>query len=175
VAACIALLVEEGRGAFSMRGVAAKLGISLGNLQYHFPTEGDLFAAVVSSVLTSSVQALEAEVGALTRAHDPVVLVDRLLMIHKDPTLSLLFFELWSIAARNPMAKAAMTQFYEGYVERVMQVLAAMGRPCAAPRARAIVALLEGTAVLAAGFGGRLSDSDWRAVRDAIVLLATPV
>ena len=42
-----ALMRERGPGGFSFRDLAAELGISSASLHHHFPTKGDLLAAVV--------------------------------------------------------------------------------------------------------------------------------
>ncbi|HIE87976.1 MAG TPA: TetR/AcrR family transcriptional regulator [Pseudomonadales bacterium] len=44
------LLIEEGAGGFSVRKVAQGALISLGNLQYHFPTKNDLFYGLFEQV-----------------------------------------------------------------------------------------------------------------------------
>jgi AcrR family transcriptional regulator len=47
------VLAFEGYSAFTMRNIAAKLGISLRNLQYYFQTKSDLFQAVVEQMIRS--------------------------------------------------------------------------------------------------------------------------
>jgi AcrR family transcriptional regulator len=47
VAAARRTLVEDGYDFFVLREVAARLGITLGNLQYYYPTRDDLLEAVV--------------------------------------------------------------------------------------------------------------------------------
>lgn len=49
LAAAEHLLEESGGQAFSMRSLAAALGISVGNLTYHFPQKKDLLEAVMRS------------------------------------------------------------------------------------------------------------------------------
>lgn len=175
VEACLELLAREGRGAFSMRRVASELGISLGNLQYHFPTEADLFGAVVTSVLERSLASVEARFGRERAEVDRAELVDHLLGLHKDPTLAVVFFELWALASRDDgAARREMVRFYERYLDIVMAELPGESARSRRGRALAILALLEGVAVLAAGFAGRLGDADWRAIRVAILRVAEP-
>jgi len=44
------VLANEGYSAFTMRNIASRLGITLRNLQYYFPTKQDLFQAVVEKM-----------------------------------------------------------------------------------------------------------------------------
>ena len=53
LAAAERLLDAGGPHAVSMRGVAAALGISVGNLTYHFPQKKDLLEAVMRARLPS--------------------------------------------------------------------------------------------------------------------------
>jgi AcrR family transcriptional regulator len=47
LAAARRLLVDDGYDCFVLREVAARLGITLGNLQYYYPTRDDLLEAVI--------------------------------------------------------------------------------------------------------------------------------
>ncbi|MEM8587996.1 MAG: TetR/AcrR family transcriptional regulator [Pseudomonadota bacterium] len=46
-AAARRMLLDEGYAGVSLRGIATKLGISVGNLQYYFPTKDDLVESVI--------------------------------------------------------------------------------------------------------------------------------
>ena len=45
------LLIDSGYHNFSMRKVATKAGVSVGNLQYYFPSKDKLLAAVLDHVI----------------------------------------------------------------------------------------------------------------------------
>lgn len=49
--AAISVLKAEGGASFSMRKVASEAGISLGNLQYHFPTLEDLLSGLLCNFI----------------------------------------------------------------------------------------------------------------------------
>lgn len=65
------IMLEEGYAAVSYRNVAAKAGVSLGAVQYHFPSLDDLFKAVVRQyserTLETLVSALQANPGDVLR------------------------------------------------------------------------------------------------------------
>ena len=58
VADAIRLITEEGYGEFSLRKVAARNGIKLASLQYHFKTREALLDAVLEQVLLDLLQFL---------------------------------------------------------------------------------------------------------------------
>lgn len=177
VQACATLLIREGRGALSMRRVAGDIGISLGNLQYYFPNEATLLGAVVQSVLEASVASLEATFGPLNPSLDLEKVIAHLLELHRDRDLCLLFFEIWSIASRDSSTREMLEEFYEHYVDRVVEVLPQHheSRQALRSRARAVVALLEGTSIFAAGLGGSVDEEGWIAMRDAVMRAARQV
>ncbi len=61
-----AILVEQGYDRFVMREVAARVGVTLGNLQYYFATRDDLLEAVVREEFARN----RSEVSALAAKHD---------------------------------------------------------------------------------------------------------
>ncbi|MEL7016025.1 MAG: TetR family transcriptional regulator [Pseudomonadota bacterium] len=54
------VLIRDGFAKFTVRDVAAAAGISLGNLQYYFPSRDDLVASVIETELTASFAIIEA-------------------------------------------------------------------------------------------------------------------
>ena len=61
------LLVEEGYDAFVMREVCARVGLTLGNLQYYYATRDDLLEAVVRAEFARN----QSEIDALAAAKAP--------------------------------------------------------------------------------------------------------
>ena len=65
------IMLEEGYAAVTYRNVAARAGVSLGAVQYHFPSLDDLFMAVVRQyserTLEATVSALRANPGDVLR------------------------------------------------------------------------------------------------------------
>jgi AcrR family transcriptional regulator len=172
------LLVDEGRAGFSMRRVAERAGMSLGNLQHYFPTQGALVEALLDSILTQSLHGLEQARGrarARPGREALAALVDRLLRYHRDPELCRLFFEIWSLASHDDGARRATARFYARYRAAIAAELAAT---CPRPKARrpdpsrALLALIEGSSLFAVGVAGPVGPAGWTALRDAALALA---
>jgi hypothetical protein len=89
------ILIDEGWEAFSMREVAARIGIRHGNLQYYFPTKQDLLVALYDSevsVYTSAIAAAVASAGTRQSAIEGI-LDSGIAMVRRPET------QLWRIAA----------------------------------------------------------------------------
>ena len=61
------LFEQQGYRSVSMRAIAAQLGISVGNLTYHFPHKQDIATALAEQELTAIILPEEATLPALTR------------------------------------------------------------------------------------------------------------
>ena len=59
------LFAQQGYRSVSMRAIAAKLGISVGNLTYHFPHKQDIATALVEQELDTIILPEEATLAAL--------------------------------------------------------------------------------------------------------------
>ena len=113
VQAAESVLMDFGYAQFSVQRVAARLGITPGNLNYYFPTRASLLEALIRRTLAQyrrrvlamgkSGGGRPAEFGAVLRwlAEDAV----------SGPTSSL-FRQLWAIAASDARVAAAMDRFY---------------------------------------------------------------
>jgi AcrR family transcriptional regulator len=97
------LLVDEGHAALTLRGVAQRAGIRLGNLQYYFATREALVRALLARILERATARLEERMGT---AGDPAEAFDKsleaLLEDQLDPASYRLFYDLWALAAREP-------------------------------------------------------------------------
>lgn len=58
------IMLEDGYAAVTYRNVAAKAGVSLGAVQYHFPSLDDLFMAVVDEYAQRTIDSMVAELRA---------------------------------------------------------------------------------------------------------------
>lgn len=156
--AAISIIVEQGYAALSIRSVAQRAGVGIGNLQHYFPTRTHLIAAALDRAFrefkrtavvwrTGPELAPEAKMAAA---------IDYILADQKRAESCLLFWELWALAAHDEQAAAVMTDFYTTYVNTVADIICEIRPRLArlrAQKAGALVAsLLEG-ASLFRGFG----------------------
>jgi|CXWL01.1.fsa_nt_gi AcrR family transcriptional regulator len=156
--AAISIVIEEGYAALSIRSVAQRAGVGIGNLQHYFPTRTHLVRAALDRAFQ------QFERGAVPWRTEPelspeekmATAIDYVLADQKRADSCLLFWELWALAAHDEQAAAVMTDFYATYVNKVADIICEI-RP-RLPRLRAqkagalVASLLEG-ASLFRGFG----------------------
>lgn len=156
--AAISIIVEEGYSALSIRSVAQRARVGIGNLQHYFPTRTHLIAAA----LDHAFRQFERSAGRwrsgpeLTPEGKMAAAIDYILADQKRAESCSLFWELWALAAHDAQAATVMTDFYATYVNTVADIICEI-RP-RLPRLRAqkagalVASLLEG-ASLFRGFG----------------------
>lgn len=133
----LSLLREAGFVGFSMQGVTHRLGISLGNLTYHFPTRDILLQAMMTELALRN----EAEAGAL-RARlaaqpdlDPGFLIESLLDAALDPEAVATVTELWAMANHYPPAAELLERMQN---DTIGALLSGLGLEPYAPAAAAL-------------------------------------
>ncbi len=157
------LLVEEGYAQLSLRKIAARAEMRLGNLQYYYRTKQDVIRALLERYLARAVEAFERRIAtAGADPRDQLLAGTETLIAALDSDASCrLFWELWALAARDRSVARATHAFYERYVAEVAKALRAVApalRPARAERrAMLAVALFEGLSVLRLGDGGTLA------------------
>jgi AcrR family transcriptional regulator len=152
--AATTLLVDEGYARLSMRRIAARAGIAPGNLQYYYPTKQDVVRALLDRWLARA----RADAAAAGRERPPehrlLASLDAVLAEASDANCRL-FWDLWALAARDPIVARATRTFYDRYRDAVADALRTVrptvGRAVAQRRAMLVVALLEGLSVLRIG------------------------
>lgn len=151
--AATALLLEEGHGGFSVRGVAARAGIGLSHVQYYFPTP----ASIISALLDRFIEQYARDVLARFRSGTGLArarLVAALEFLLNDESYrdqcSLFMAEVTAIAQRDAPIAAAVTRYYEVYrlamdamARELNPTLTALQR---GQRVRQCIALIEGMA-----------------------------
>lgn len=162
-----AILVRGGGRSLSLRAVAARAGVALGNLQYHYPSLDALLGALLARVLARGAE----RVGAAAEgANDDVgAVVDALLGDHDDPRLVRLFIEIWALAASKPRLRAPLVAFYDDFAAALAAGLRRRGVCDAEARARLAIALLEGLSLFRSGVCGVRRDDADAAARAALV------
>ncbi|MBI5087313.1 MAG: TetR/AcrR family transcriptional regulator [Actinobacteria bacterium] len=156
LAAAERLLRDSGPEGFTLRAVADEVGISLGNLQYYFPTRAELLDAVFQRY----VQTFRDDIFRILPRHDDprerlLAIVDYWLGTEHDPEQSL-FWHLWAISAHDDSARATMESVYGPFLVRLADMLREihprLSKPLALRRAAAITAVIEGSGIFV-GFG----------------------
>ncbi len=145
------VLVVEGYPNFTMRNIAARAGIRMGNLQYYYQTKNDLLREMFQF-------AIEAHSGRFIRlasmsGMEPRKLfskvVDFLLADLKKPHVRGLFLQIWALSMHDDFAEHCLEEIYEQYRQLLSDIITRInpGLPaseCSA-RAAAIQALIEGS------------------------------
>jgi AcrR family transcriptional regulator len=154
------ILKRRGSEGLSVRAVAQKVGISVGNLQYHFPTRAKLLDAVFSRRADEFRTEIRAELESIV---DPRRRFETLL----DCWLSaqfradqVLFWHLWAMSAHDPDARMTMESVYSEMTDFVTGLLCEIDpdltRLRAKRRAALIVSMVEGSGLFV-GHGRRPS------------------
>ena len=152
-----ALMVEQGYGAVSLRAVASGCDVSLAAIQYFFPNKEALFTAMIDGV-TSRYDAIYAELSARTDAAPRLeeflhfILFDEI----NDRETAGFFYELWSLAHREPIASSALAKLYDDQLNRLTELVkgvdGAVDDEEAERRAAVIMAATDGL-MMTIGYG----------------------
>ena len=176
LAAARQVLVEEGFAGLSLRNVARRAGLALGNVSHYFPVLEQLLSGLVDDIVQDYARRLgagppQSGQAALTEL-DKIVgaLVDDL----NNPETAALFIEIWSIARHNAAASAMMTALYDQerlLLERVIAAISpAMPDDIRARRATLIAMQIEGLMLV---LGPGRPPRHWhRGLREDVVLSA---
>jgi AcrR family transcriptional regulator len=121
------VLIRQGYSKFTTRSVAAAVGISPGNLAYHFPSKQMLLRGVVDRLVTDYSRQFEAllteEDQDLGSGQDFVNLVRWLLTdAIKEDTVRV-FRELWTISLHDEETRKALDDMYDNVMAGVVDLL----------------------------------------------------
>lgn len=109
----LAILVEEGYRAMTMRRVAAACGMKFGNLTYHFRTREDLVRDLLDAVARSYETQLQAIAGSTTPAEERLRLMcDLLLGDIRSRRTTRLFPELWAASSHDSLVQENLRVLY---------------------------------------------------------------
>lgn len=112
--AALAILVENGYRAVTMRAVAKACGMKLGNVTYYFPTRDELVRALFDAVISSyeeSFSAISHEEGTSAEARLENVL--RLTLEDITTKKTTRFFpEIWALANHDAFVLERMDELY---------------------------------------------------------------
>jgi AcrR family transcriptional regulator len=115
------LLIEEGAGGFSVRKVAQGAAISLGNLQYHFPTKNDLFYGLFEQVKDRVIAVAGTEQDEESQFF---AYVDAIFEEWDTAAGSIPVWELGSMAAHDEDLAEMLHNLYAPFRKRLARIIA---------------------------------------------------
>ncbi len=149
--ATLDVIGTEGIGAVTNRRVAARAGVSLGSLTYHFATQAELLQEALILQVDLEVERIEA---ITARIGVPGVTIaglvqeaEALISATAGEPAQLAELDLHLHAARDPTLREASARCFAAYDELAAAALAALGIPDADVRAHLVVAMLNGLAL----------------------------
>lgn len=149
IATARAALVHDGLERFAMRDIAARSGMTLGNLQYYFATRADLLEAVARSDFERDLVALGAPAGTepSVALHDAA---HQLLRNWADGGSSI-WLAVWTLAIHEDRFRALSAEVYGRFYAAVAAVARQIDGTATeaeiAARARLITAVMDGVAL----------------------------
>jgi AcrR family transcriptional regulator len=119
------LLVHEGYHNFSLRKVAANADLTLGNLQYYFPTKDSLIKAMLDNCIQRYLDMFE-EIRSVAGT-DPEqqfeALIEAILHDLNSKRTTVFFPEVWSLANHDDHATEFMDAMYGRYRAVLIEVM----------------------------------------------------
>ncbi len=125
-AAAFELLREGGTAGLTMRQVAARTGLALSNVQYHYPSREALLIGVTEHHLAACREAMRTAIGPADRASLRSVLRAALCderVVQTAPP----FRELFAWAQTEPGVRDQLNEHYERSFEALVELLGAHG------------------------------------------------
>lgn len=111
------MFVDEGYYNFSLRKVAFKAGVSIGNLQHHFPTKEILLSVMLDHIVSGYLEDFENLMMATESPADQLCGIVRSVVEDSRNRETVMFFpELWSLANHDPNARKLMDKMYSKYM-----------------------------------------------------------
>ena len=110
-----------------MRHIAAKAGMSQGNLYYYFPTKVDLFCALLNDLLADFVGERERDIGDESSAPEHalgIFLHQEQEILEQRSKVMNVFFDFWVQGTRDPTIRKQIRVMYQAWrrdMERVVQ------------------------------------------------------
>jgi DNA-binding transcriptional regulator YbjK len=145
--ATLELIGEQGMGGVTNRAVAARAGVSLGSLTYHFSSQTELLRESLLLFVGREAQRLEALADGLEGATpdlDEVAAAVQQVVQGADRHEQLAQLELYLHAARDPELRDVAARAYAAYDHAARSVLVALGVPDPEPLVPAVIALVDG-------------------------------
>ncbi|MFM8856210.1 MAG: TetR/AcrR family transcriptional regulator [Actinomycetota bacterium] len=150
------VLKRRGAEGLSVRAVAQKVGITIGNLQYYFPTRAKLLDAVFrrrAEIFKSELFDSISSIGEPRRRFEMLLDFWFNSQFQADQAL---FWHLWAISAHDKEARSTMMSIYDELVAYVAALLREMNSALTAQqavrRAALVTSMIEGSGLFV-GYG----------------------
>lgn len=117
------LLIDSGYHNFSMRKVATKAGISVGNLQYYFPSKDKLLESLLDKVIQNYLDTFERFRGQYAPKEQFVKIIKAVMKDIKTKHTTVFFPELWSMANHEKHISKIMDRMYGKYRSLVADII----------------------------------------------------
>jgi AcrR family transcriptional regulator len=175
-----AVLVEEGYAAMTTRKIAQRAGIRQSNVQYYFPTKGDLVRALFEAAVAEDSQSLGERAAArkTSPARRMMGSVDQFMQSHQSLEKQRFLRELWALSAHDPEVAQVMSAFYRRWIDLTAKALLAinpeLGQRRAERRALIVIAMVDGLSLFhgAAGVDHPALAGIEREVREVVLALS---
>ena len=115
------ILITSGHHNLTMRKVSDTVGISLGNLTYHFPNKAELIEELIRKKLAQYLAKFDELISQKDKTSEGGIknLIGWLLMDALDEEVNRLYRELWVMAKHYPAIAKAFSDYYETAVHKV--------------------------------------------------------
>jgi AcrR family transcriptional regulator len=145
------ILLEEGFAGLTMRGVAARIDVSLSTVQHYYRNQEVLVEALLAYLIENMGAGIAAAIAAMADRDQQERLeavLEYLLGVCRDPRVCGVFAEAWALGKRLPFAMRLMERMEERSRKQFYQLIVglnpAVGRAEYRRRAAMIVMLLHG-------------------------------
>ncbi|MFX1766357.1 TetR/AcrR family transcriptional regulator [Paraburkholderia sp. A1RI-2L] len=156
---------EDGYAGFGARGVAGRVGITLGNLQYYFRTKEELLRVALETYVRQIVKdhsaiANQSGVGPTRRCSE---LVDRVFHDINETDMPKFLLELWAFAQHEPYAAELVEEMHSEYRSSFAKLLAEIHPTLTNEQrlVRASILVVQMAGLVIANHFGRDSDKDF--------------
>jgi AcrR family transcriptional regulator len=136
------VLIEEGYPGLTMRNIARRAGVTVGNLSYYYAKRDDLLHDLLEAVIQGYVEDFDRITANVTRSPDER-LEDMIRFVVTDLSTKEttgFFPALWALAAHDAFAAKEMTRVYEIERNAFSRVIAGL-RPDLSKKDRDLLAL----------------------------------
>lgn len=117
------LLIDSGYHNFSMRKVATKAGVSVGNLQYYFPSKDKLLEALLDKVIQNYLNTFEKFKVQYAPKEQFIKIIKSVIKDLSSKHATVFFPELWSMANHEKHISNIMDSMYGKYRSLVASII----------------------------------------------------